>query len=427
MLVQIAPKLNIPQSQFLALPHKFRAFVAGFGSGKTWVGCSATCKHFWEFPKINSGYFAPSYPQIRDIFYPTIDEVAADWGLRTEIREGNKEVHFYSGKKYRGTTLCRSMDDPGSIVGFKIGHALVDEYDLLTMEKALLAHKKIMARMRYKVDNLRNGVDFTTTPEGFKATYKLFVSDVLKDEKKKSTYGLIHASTYENEKNLPDDYIQTMLDAYPSQLIEAYLNGQFVNLTSGTVYNNFDRKLNDSDVVEQKGEPLHVGMDFNVQHMAAVVHVERNGMPIAVGELVGVYDTPSMIKLLQARYEGHKIYVYPDASGQNRKTVDASTNDIALLKQAGFLVLVDASNPSVKDRIVAMNAAFHNAKGERRYKVNTRRCPEYTRCLEQQAYDKHGQPDKDSGVDHANDAGGYYICKRLPVLRPTAAPKVAFR
>jgi hypothetical protein len=31
-------------------------------------------------PKINQGYFAPTYPQIRDIFYPTIEEVAFDWG-----------------------------------------------------------------------------------------------------------------------------------------------------------------------------------------------------------------------------------------------------------------------------------------------------------------------------------------------------------
>jgi hypothetical protein len=422
---EISPILNIPQSRFINLPHKFRAFVAGFGSGKTWVGGAATCKHFWEFPKINSGYFAPSYPQIRDIFYPTIEEVAFSWGLTTDVKESNKEVHFYSGSKYRGTTICRSMDDPGSIVGFKIGHALVDEYDLLQMDKALLAHKKIIARMRYNVDGLRNGVDFTTTPEGFKATYKLFVDDVTKDPKKANNYGLIHASTYDNAKNLPADYIPSLLEAYPDQLISAYLNGQFVNLTSGTVYNAFDRKLNHSDEVEKDGEALHVGMDFNVQNMAAIVHIERNGLPIAVNELTGVYDTPAMIRLIKDRFPRHKIIVYPDASGQNRKTVDASTNDLALLRQAGFQVVVDSANPGVKDRIVAMNAAFLNATGERRYKVNTKRCPEYTRCLEQQAYDKHGQPDKTSGVDHANDAGGYYICKRLPVNRPAAS--VPFR
>ena len=48
---------------------KFKAYVAGFGSGKTWVGCGGICKGMWERPKINQGYFAPTYPQIRDISY----------------------------------------------------------------------------------------------------------------------------------------------------------------------------------------------------------------------------------------------------------------------------------------------------------------------------------------------------------------------
>lgn len=419
--MQVSPRLNVPQAKFITMPNKFRAFVAGFGSGKTWVGSAATCKHFWEFPRVNSGYFAPTYPHIRDIFYPTIEEVAFDWGLRTEVKVSDKEINFYSGNKYRGTTICRSLDNPATIVGFKIGHALIDEYDLLPVDKALLAFRKVLARMRYKVEGLKNGVDVTTTPEGFKATYKIFIEDLLKTPEKAGNYGIIHASTYENEKNLPEDYISSLLEAYPAQLIQAYLEGKFVNLTSGTVYNNFNRLHNHSDEVERPGEQLHIGMDFNVQNMAAVVHVERNGLPIAVNELIGVYDTPAMIELLKERFPQHKITVYPDASGQNRKTVNASTNDLALLRQAGFGVVVDAANPSVKDRIVAVNAAFLNAKGERRYKVNTRRCPEYTRCLEQQAYDKFGQPDKTSGTDHANDAGGYYICKRLPVSRPAAS------
>ena len=65
----INPTLNVPQANFLQLPNKFRAFVAGFGSGKTWVGCSSLCDKSWSFPKVPLGYFAPTYPQIRDIFF----------------------------------------------------------------------------------------------------------------------------------------------------------------------------------------------------------------------------------------------------------------------------------------------------------------------------------------------------------------------
>ncbi|HCD1335685.1 TPA: terminase, partial [Klebsiella variicola subsp. variicola] len=70
-----------------------------------------------------------------------------------------------------------------------------------------------------------------------------------------------------------------------------------------------------------------------------------------------------------------EIYIYPDASGDSRKSSNASATDIAQLKQAGFNVVVNASNPPVKDRINAMNAMFCNGNGERRYKVNVKRCP----------------------------------------------------
>jgi hypothetical protein len=130
------PTLNKPQAEFLALPHKFRAMVCGFGTGKTWGICAGASKHYWEHPKANRGYFAPTYTQIRDIYFPTIEEVAHDWGLRVGISEGNKEVHFYSGRQYRGTTICRSMEKPESIVGFKIARGDIDEIDTLPQKKA---------------------------------------------------------------------------------------------------------------------------------------------------------------------------------------------------------------------------------------------------------------------------------------------------
>lgn len=423
----ISPTLNVPQAQFLAMPHKFKAYVAGFGSGKTWVGCGGICKGMWEHPRINQGYFAPTYPQIRDIFYPTVEEVAFDWGLKVQINESNKEVHFYAGRQYRGTTICRSMEKPATIVGFKIGNALVDELDVMPALKAQQAWRKIIARMRYKVAGLRNGIDVTTTPEGYKFVYQQFVKAVRDKPELATLYGLVQASTFDNEANLPDDYIPSLLASYPPELIKAYLRGHFTNLTSGTIYHQFDRKLNNCTDEEQPGEPLFIGMDFNVGKMAAIVHVKREGLPRAVRELVKVYDTPAMIKRIQEefwRYEGgryvtsRQIYIYPDASGDSRKSNCASLTDIAQLKEAGFSVMVNASNPPVKDRINSMNAMFCNALGERRYLVNVQRCPVYTESLEQQVWDKNGEPDKKADNDHPNDGGGYFIVKDYPIVKP---------
>ncbi|AMR77670.1 terminase large subunit domain-containing protein [Cupriavidus nantongensis] len=416
------PSLNVPQAQFLALPHKFKAFVAGFGSGKTWVGGAGLCKHAWEFPRINAGYFAPTYGQIRDIFFPTIEEVAHDWGLVAKVNASNKEVHLYSGRRYRTTIICRSMDDPGKIVGFKIGKALVDELDVMRKIEAQTAWRKIIARMRQVAPGLLNGIDVTTTPEGFKFVYEQFVKAAREKPELASLYGLVQASTYQNAKNLPDDYIDSLRASYPPQLIAAYLRGMFVNLTSGSVYPNFDRRLNHTDEVMEPGEPLHVGMDFNVLKMAAVILVVRKGEPRAVGELTEVRDTPAMAKLLKERFKdkGHHIKVYPDASGQNTSSKNASESDLSILRAAGFQIEVNPTNPAVKDRLNSVNALILNDQGERRFKVNTHLCPVYTEALEQQPYDKNGEPDKSGGHDHVNDAGGYPLVKLWPIVKRTA-------
>lgn len=420
----VSPKLNKPQARFLTLPHKYRAFVAGFGSGKTRAGGAALCSHAWEWPKINSGYFAPTYAQIRDIFYPAIEESAFDWGLTTDIHESNKEVHLYSNGSYRSTILCRSMEKPAEIVGFKIGHAVIDELDVMNATKAQTAWRKIIARMRYNADGLKNGVDVTTTPEGFKFVYAQFVKAVRDKPELAALYGLVHASTHENAKNLPPDYISSLLSSYPPQLIEAYIRGLFTNLTSGSIYPNFDRGLNHTGERIKPGEALHIGLDFNVLNMTAEVSVIRDGLPLTLAEHTKVRDTPSMAALLKRLYvdipNKHPVTIYPDASGANTSSKNASESDLSILRAAGFTINVNSTNPSVKDRINAVDAMALNADGVRRWKVNTDACPALTEAQEQQAWGANGEPDKTTGFDHPNDAIGYFLVKRWPIVKRIA-------
>ena len=423
-MVERMPILNRKQAEFLNMSHKFRAYVCGFGGGKTWAGCASLCKHFYEHPNVNAGYFAPTYPQIRDIFYPTIEECASDWGLTVDIKPSNKEVLFYLNGEYRGMVICRSMDSPSSIVGFKVGHALVDELDTLPTDKARDAWRKIIARMRYNVKGLKNGIDVTTTPEGFKFTYEQFVKEANSSPEKAKLYGLIQASTYDNELNLPDGYIESLRQSYPPQLIEAYLNGQFVNLTSGAVYPDFDRKHNHTDEIIKQGETLHMGMDFNVLKMACVVFVVRDGLPLALDEIVGVHDTPTMCQIIKERYPNHHIIIYPDASGHNTSSKSASVSDHSILYEYGFKVYVNNTNPSIKDRVMAVNRLICNTDGQRKFLVNTINCPTVAECLEQQVYDQNGMPDKTGGHDHVNDALGYFLAYSHPIKRPVLTGKV---
>ena len=66
------PELSAPQGIFLnGLNTKFRAYVGGFGSGKTFVGCLDLLTFAAQHPGTVQGYFGATYPSIRDIFYPT--------------------------------------------------------------------------------------------------------------------------------------------------------------------------------------------------------------------------------------------------------------------------------------------------------------------------------------------------------------------
>ncbi|QHJ82279.1 MAG: hypothetical protein [Bacteriophage sp.] len=426
------PKLSLSDSQhkFITMPNKFRAYVGGFGSGKTFSGCLDLALFASKYPGIKQGYFAPTYPLIRDIFYGTMEEA---WDLlgqsigRTftvEIIDSKKEVHLFAGKELYGTIICRTMDNPKNIVGFKIARALVDEIDVMDATKAEQAWNKIIARMRLKIPGVVNGIGVTTTPEGFKFVYDRFKKNP------KASYGMVQASTYENLQYLPDDYISSLHESYPPQLVSAYIMGDFVNLTSGTVYPQFDRKLNHCDDEHDGIEPLHIGMDFNVGKMSAIAHIKKDGEPRAVAEILGAYDTPDMIKQIKRRFwketsatEFEKtcdIYVYPDASGGSRKTVDAGTSDLALLSDAGFIVMSESKNPPVRDRINSVNAMFCNANNERRYMVNTRACPLYTEAREQQVYNKQGEPDKAHDRDHPNDAADYFIFYEYQLNKPTS-------
>lgn len=401
-----------PQFELITTQFRFPAMVAGFGAGKTEALVARAMRLKLEFPENDIAYYLPTYDLVDRIAIPRFEEVLASYGMFDGV-----DFKIYSGKTSMikvfgcGSIIFRTMDKPGRIIGYEVGDSLVDELDTLKEEDARLVWQKIIARNRQKKPGgAPNTVAVGTTPEGFR-----FVYDRWKRNPPNEQYQIIKASTYSNARNLPENYIDDLIADYPDNLIAAYLEGEFVNLTSGAVYPEFDRNLNRCNSVMMPGEALHLGMDFNVGKMAAVVFVQREGDPHAVAELVGLLDTPAMIEAIKRRFPNHAIFVYPDASGGARKTIKASVSDIALLNQAGFTVLNNASNPAVKDRVLSMNRMIH-AGGKRRLKVNTDLCPAFTEGLEKQAYNDKGEPDKTGGFDHVVDGGGYFICYRFPVL-----------
>lgn len=403
--------LTEPQEKFVFSTAPHPAMCAGYGAGKSQAGVIRILLMAMKYPGLSFAFVEPTFDLVRLIAWPRFEEVLDSWKVGYTLNKSESVMVLANGSRI----IFRSADNPSRLVGFEVADALIDEADVLSEKDAADTWVKMLARARQKKpDGAINTVACVSTPEGFRWLYSTF------EKNRKPGYELIRAPTSSNPY-LPAGYLDQLKASYPPNLLLAYTMGEFVNLTSGSVYAEFDRALNASTETVQPDETLHIGEDFNVANGAAVIHVLRGDEPHAVAELTGVFDTPAMIALLKRDYPGHPIMIYPDASGQNRKSNNASESDLSLLKAAGFRVCVNAANPRVKDRVLSANRMIHN-DGVRRYRVNPERCPQLVESLEKQAYTANGEPDKMGGFDHVVDAMGYFLVYKYPL---TAKPAMS--
>ena len=398
---------------------RFMALVGGYGCGKT----HALAYKAIYLAMLNVGHLglvlSPIHSMNKDNVIPKFDEVLREMGIPytyTATPHPKFILHFAFGST---PILFHAAENYSRIAGLNLAWFICDEVD--TTEHMLMHRvwKMLVSRLRAIGAPHPQGC-CVSTPEGFKFLYDFFEKDVKRQPKLIKSRKLVRASTYDNPY-LDAEYIQSMMESYPPNLITAYLHGQFVNLNEHSVYVNFDRKYNstnktvkDFDLTDDILANLHIGMDFNVGKCTAIVHCIKDDIVYAVDEFSGIKNTEAMIAAIQKRYPDRRIYIYPDASGDNEST-NASSTDIELLKAAKFIVKARKKNPRVVNRVNSMNAMFLNAVGNRRYFINTDKCPVYVEALETQAYGKDGKPDKTHDQDHPNDAGGYFIYYKWPI------------
>ncbi len=409
------------QYAFLTSKAKYPALVSGLGAGKTEALVYRTLKYLTEIPNATIGIYEPTVDLLKRIIYPRFEDIFANSGLKYKLNKSDGVMQVWMPNKGVAQIIFRSMENPTRIIGYEVHHSILDEIDTLPRDKAEDVWYRVLARNRKSfidpVTHVRgtNTVGITTTPEGFNFVYNMWV----KLHADNPDYELIRGRTEDNH-HLPADYVSSLKATFPPQLIEAYLNGQFVNLVGNTVYSEFNREHSAAPLTMQDfayDAPIHIGLDFNVGKMAAVVgmkgeiDIELDEKPnlFIVDEVYNVMDTPAMILVIQAKFPNRTVIIYPDASGRSRKSQDASKSDIRLLKDAGFRINAPLKNPPVRERVLSLNTLFRNANGERKLFVNLRTCPNLVEGLEKQVYDDNGVPVKDNVIDHGNDALGYLV------------------
>jgi hypothetical protein len=186
------------------------------------------------------------------------------------------------------------------------------------------------------------------------------------------------------------------------------------------IYYNYKTEQNviKKDWELPRNEILHVAMDFNVTPLvAAVCRVTGNEIHVIDEIKMDGSNTYEMADELNHRYPDNRMWVYPDASGQARKT-SSNTSDHNILRQAGFTIKAKGVNPPVKDRIAAVNASLLSAAGDVKLTIDPK-CKNLIKCISKQTYKEGTQvPDKSSDLDHFNDALGYLVHWINPIKRP---------
>jgi hypothetical protein len=378
--------------------------VAGFGAGKSFSLSVKMLQLAYDNPGYTGIAMEPTFGLISDILIPQTCDLWDDWGVDYKLYRGAAEfeVRCPNGKVSR--ILLRSFENYQRIRGINAAWSVVDEIDTVKPSIATQAFRLLQGRIR---TGLKPQIAVCSTPEGFGFLYDFFVTT--DDDSKR----LIRAKTTDNPY-LPPEYIESLRAQYPPELIEAYLQGNFVNLASTNIFSSYNRTLCQSEVKgPEPNEVVHVGMDFNIGQCFSALAVIRQEGPRRVVHFfaeMSTRDTYETADQLRRKFPGwisaRRLNAYPDHAGGSAHT-SSTTTDHGILRSEGINVLTQNKNPDLFESFCHTNALFH--AGE--IKVNTATCPQLAAALERYAYNEDGKPIKGGTLDysHATDALRYLI------------------
>ncbi len=395
-----------------------KALITGYGGGKTHATCLESIKH----SMIDRGYnkphmlVSPSFPQAKKTVIPTMHELLTDqFGLKIgKDYTYNKSDHEFRIKKWKGLVWIGSGRNPDSLNGPNLCSFGIDEPGQQSHETYI----KMLARLRHpKAKELQWWL--TGTPEGLNWLY-----DVCEGEKVPKEFDLIRGRTTDNT-DLPQSFIDDLYDQYDSLLVDAYIDGKFVNMSDGSAYHAYC----DDNVIQgfnyDPNRPIFVGMDFNYDPMCSVIgqeviqdgvlkcvifdefHLKNCDTDAAAEQIIDKYGDPKKTK-----YE-----IYPDPSCKNRNAHGVGKSDLKILRNSfgANTPIRIVKNTRRKNRLNAMNKMLRNANGISRLLLtpNVKKLKNDFRRATMREY-LNGNFD-DPAIGHISDGCGYLVEKRYPV------------
>tara|TARA_R110002153_G_scaffold70032_1_gene184488 strand:+ start:33 stop:1268 length:1236 start_codon:yes stop_codon:yes gene_type:complete len=382
-------------------PSRFKVCVMGRRAGKTFLSMHEIAKHA-RFPNSKIFYVAPTYKMCRQIIWDDMKEkfIRARWAKK--INESNLEITLINGSRI----YLRSADNPDNLRGVSM--------DYLVMDEAAMIDQRMWTEVcRPALSDREGDALFLTTPKG-KGSW---IYELWQGAHSADNYSAFQYSTLDGG-NVSEEEIEAARGELDDKSFRQEYEASFESY-AGSIYYNWDstKHIRKQDLDFKKNEILHVAMDFNVAPLVAAI-CRVNGNEISVIDEISMdgSNTFEMAEELVNRYPDNRLWVYPDASGQARKT-SSNTSDHHILRNAGFILKVKNINPPVKDRIASVNASLKTVDGSVKLTIDPK-CKHLIKCISGQVYKPGTQvPDKTSNLDHMNDAIGYLIHWINPIRR----------
>lgn len=183
---------------------------------------------------------------------------------------------------------------------------------------------------------------------------------------------VVVSSTYHNEDNLPDGWIDKKLQELKGSphLIEMLIYGSPVAKSGGEFFSGFDRLKHVSSVEYDSKHNLHITLDFNVVPYITmgVWQIIRNGPTINVNCIDEIClpspknNTQALCQEFILRYCKTKpqgVFYYGDSSGKNR-TTNSTEHNYQVLERVLGPYLNDNSNRVITNPPVVATRDFAN-------------------------------------------------------------------
>jgi hypothetical protein len=375
-----------------------RAIVTGYGGGKTYAGCM----ELLMCSSLNKGvpniYIEPTYQMIKDILEP---EMLSILDANNIYYQHNKSEHNFYFPHWDGHVWFRSGDKPEKLKGINAGIIGIDEPFIQDEEIFKIA----VSRARHPKAVIK-GIFLTGTPEQLNWGYELLVENPKPDTK------MYHGTTLDNIEYLGSGYVENLRSHYSEKEIQAYLNGEFVNLTTGNAYYPFTDENIISTFNYINNRPLEISCDFNVDLMSWHIGQEMNGNDYTFDfvELEGQANTDLMCQMLKNKFDKHLggWIFYGDIAGSARRPESSKTNWAIIKEHFPAAQLFYQNIKNIKDRIDSTNARIKNSRGEIKYYV-TKDCKRLIKDYRQVTWEMLLNKGKAGKLTHASDGESYKL------------------